>query len=259
MLPEAVAVMLRAVMVVRTLRRGDRRLHVRHPSKAGEVVTPYYEDGSVTIYHGRWEDVLPTLQSFSVGFADPPYNYGLDYGPDHSDDLPAGYYVEWCQRWFDLMHDRCDRLFITPGYGNLGQWIDRGPSGIGAWYKPGNPAGAGIFQFCEWEPICVWGSGRIGGSDVFRATTNIGFGKTGRDGSAHPCPKPLKLMRSLLAAAVGKTSTATVLDPFMGSGTTLRAAKDLGLMAVGIEQNEAYCEIAAKRMAQEVLDFGAAS
>ena len=45
------AVMLRAVMVVRTLRRGDRRLHVRHPSKAGEVVTPYYEDGSVTIYH----------------------------------------------------------------------------------------------------------------------------------------------------------------------------------------------------------------
>ena len=41
---------------------------------------PYYEDDAVTIYHGRWEDVLPTMDAADVGFVDPPYNYGFDYG-----------------------------------------------------------------------------------------------------------------------------------------------------------------------------------
>ncbi len=65
----------------------------------------------------------------------------------------------------------------------------------------------------------------------------------------HPCPKPLSLFRWILE---GLTDWP-VLDPFMGSGTTLRAAKDLGRCAVGIEIEESYCEIAAKRLSQDVL------
>ena len=66
----------------------------------------------------------------------------------------------------------------------------------------------------------------------------------------HPCEKPLELISWCIQQA---DPVATILDPFAGSGTTGRAAKDLGRKAVLIEREERYCEIAAKRMAQEVL------
>lgn len=72
----------------------------------------------------------------------------------------------------------------------------------------------------------------------------------------HPTQKPLALMKWTLGLF---PDAATVLDPFMGSGTTLRAAKDLGAKAIGIEIEERYCEIAARRCAQDVLDLGAAA
>jgi site-specific DNA-methyltransferase (adenine-specific) len=68
----------------------------------------------------------------------------------------------------------------------------------------------------------------------------------------HPTQKPVALMAWCIGQAKVPTAS-TVLDPYMGSGTTLRAAKDLGRKAIGIEIEERYCEIAAKRMAQEVL------
>lgn len=212
---------------------------------------PYYEDGSCVIYHADCLDLLPFVGEFDVAFADPPYNFGFDYGDGFDDKRPADEYEVWCGQWFSLLRTRARMAFITPGHGNQRQWIERKPAGIAAWHKPGNPSGAGIFQFCEWEPVYVLGKGRIGGSDVFRATINPNF----KGDIGHPCPKPELLVRRILAAS----KATSLIDPFLGSGTSLVAAKAMGIPAVGIERNERYCEIAVKRLAQEVLDFGGAA
>lgn len=89
----------------------------------------------------------------------------------------------------------------------------------------------------------VWGWWDVCGGD----SSNRSF--------CHPAQKPLEVMRW----AVSARPRWVVLDPFMGSGTTLRAAKDLNRKAIGIELDERYCEIAAKRMAQEVLPWPAST
>jgi site-specific DNA-methyltransferase (adenine-specific) len=88
------------------------------------------------------------------------------------------------------------------------------------------------------------------GDDVYRKSSP----RLGRDAEAngHKYQKPLAVMRWILSRCPGPT----ILDPFMGSGTTLRAAKDLGRRAIGVEVEEKYCEIAVRRLAQGVLPFG---
>jgi DNA modification methylase len=73
----------------------------------------------------------------------------------------------------------------------------------------------------------------------------------------HPSPKPEQLMQRLIAAVT--PAGGIVLDPFMGSGTTLRAAKNIGRHAIGIESQEHYCEHAARLLSQDCMDFGAAA
>jgi DNA modification methylase len=124
------------------------------------------------------------------------------------------------------------------------------------WDK-GEHVGMGNLQI-PWKPnyeeIYVLGDGFKGRRDSSILKFNAIAGCVGRVTSRlHPTEKPVDLLRYLL----GKCDAQTVLDPFMGSGTTLRAAKDLGLKAIGIEIEEKYAEIAAKRMAQSVFDFEA--
>jgi site-specific DNA-methyltransferase (adenine-specific) len=111
-----------------------------------------------------------------------------------------------------------------------------------------------------WQPILVYGTDPYlkRGMGSRPDTISVGAGGAGLGevgASEHPCPKPLDVWKRILLR-VSPVEGELVLDPFMGSGTTLRAAKDLGRKAIGIEIEERYCEIAAKRLAQEVLPFG---
>lgn len=73
-------------------------------------------------------------------------------------------------------------------------------------------------------------------------------------GSEHPCPMALGVAQRLIG--MFSNGGETILDPYAGSGTTLRAARDLGRLAIGVEKDERFCELTAKRLAQGALDFG---
>jgi site-specific DNA-methyltransferase (adenine-specific) len=95
--------------------------------------------------------------------------------------------------------------------------------------------------------MAMWGKGSNAGCDYVKAPI-----VPSKELEGHPCPKPLLWGKGFIALF---PKADTILDPFMGSGTVLRAAKDLGRKAIGIEIEEKYCEIAVKRLQQEVLAF----
>jgi site-specific DNA-methyltransferase (adenine-specific) len=229
-------------------------------------VKPYYDDGSVTIYHGDAHDFLPPAD---VLVTDPPYGIGLttktsDYRDsaafDNGKSLQASVlYEDTPEAIRALVADvipralaGTDRAVIFPGPAML--WAYPEPKAIGCVFMP-NGAGRSAWGFQCSHPILYYGKdpfladGKGGRPNSFRDE------QPNREKFDHPCPKPLAWMRW----AVNRASRQgeTVLDPFMGSGTTLRAAKDLGRKAIGIEIEERYCEIAAQRCAQDVLDFAA--
>jgi DNA modification methylase len=127
------------------------------------------------------------------------------------------------------------------------------PGAVHIWHKsiPIHPRSeTGNVAGHHYERILAY---RLGSkSEVFRVSAVIpNFAACNEELEPHPTQKPISLIKNL----IGRTDCQTILDPFMGSGTTLRAAKDLGRKSIGIEIEEKYCEIAAKRMAQEVLQL----
>jgi site-specific DNA-methyltransferase (adenine-specific) len=121
---------------------------------------------------------------------------------------------------------------------------------FGVWVKPdGMPQISGDRPAMGWESVAILHADGVrprwnGGGGRAVCTYNVARGN-------HPTEKPIGLLRQWIADFTDPGDL--ILDPFMGSGTTLRAAKDLGRRAIGIEINEQYCEIAVRRLAQEVL------
>lgn len=208
-------------------------------------MNPYYSDDFVTIYHGDCRGVLPLEADVLV--TDPPFGIAYNTGQAVLGAASIQGDADTSLRdWVvSLWEGRPAIIFgswkrpIPIGTRQILIWDTKGALGMGALDLPWKPSH---------QQIYVLGRGFTGhrGTDVLSVAPVQG---TVTNGRVHPNEKPVQLLRQLL----GKCPPGTVLDPFMGSGTTLRAAKDLGRKAIGIEIEEKYCEIAARRMCQEVL------
>lgn len=226
---------------------------------------PYYDDGTCTIYHGDCREVLPLLRSSSVELVltDPPFSIPVKY-QDSEGEYPRSwgdlavmepFFVEVFRQIQRVCRDRaqvyvcCDGqsypIFFKAG---LSLWPQ---SHLLVWYKPTGRCGRG-WQHAH-ELVLHLRSPETEYTESFRQDV-VGIMPVRTLNREHPAEKPGDLW-SFLLEGVPKQGYSTVLDPFMGSGTTLRAAKELGRKAIGIEIEERYCEVAAKRLGQEVLQL----
>ena len=200
------------------------------------TVKPYYQDASCTIYCGDCREILPSLEKVDLLLTDPPYGIGekMQGGTWGANKKYADF------RAWD----------IAPDAESLEAAISHAKSSI-VW-------GGNYFGFPGSRCWLVWRKinavPTMAGAEL--AWTNFDMPckaidlPVGKHDTGHPTQKPLALMRWCLSFVPDAT---TILDPFMGSGTTLVAAKLEGRRAIGIEISKKYCEIAAERLRQGVL------
>lgn len=254
---------------------------------------PYYSESGITLYCGDNLEVLPHVEPVDLIFTSPPYNMGNTTGGGLSqysgtigvmgkrggrgkwggcalsggyesfhDDMPHDAYVAWQKAVLTACYARLtaagaifynhkprvfDGQLVTP--------LDYNPNlplrQIIIWARAGGINFSPSFYLPTHEWICLFtkpdfrlkSKGASGAGDVWTIPQELN--------NPHPAPFPI----GLPARAIETTGAKTILDPFCGSGTTLRAAKDAGIKAIGIELSERYCEQAANRLRQSVLAF----
>ena len=202
-------------------------------------MTPYFQDDAVTIYNGDCREIVPTLGRFDLLLTDPPYGIGslMVGGKDtgHWNSLSGG--NEWDMETPDMLPilPLADLAIVWGG-----NYFPLPPRrGWLAWRKL-NAVRTQADMELAWTTLDI----------PAKMFSHVSGGAMERHG--HPTENPLTLFSWCIGLA---GDVQTILDPFAGSGTTGRAAKDLGRKAVLIEREERYCEIGAKRMSQEVLNF----
>jgi DNA modification methylase len=213
---------------------------------------PFYDEAGITIYHADCLDCLPTTKC-DVIIMDPPYGY--NYASNYTCETTT---AEWMNapihgdESVKLRNDVIQWAGNTP-WACFGSWKSPRPQyvrGVLIWDK-GPASGMGDLSFpwkASYEEIYINGNGWGGNRDegVIKDRHIVTRASMGR---VHPNQKPVSLMKYLLS----KAPHGVVLDPFMGSGSTLVAAKEMGRRAIGIERELKYCEIAVRRLAQQTL------
>lgn len=237
---------------------------------------PYYDLDGVTIYHGDMFDLLHDLSGVGAVVTDPPYSSGGAFRGDRAQQTSVKYvnsdtkeyrpefagdnrdqraYLAWCSLWMSAARHAAvvgapivcftdwRQLPTTTDALQCAGWIWRN---IGTWWKPGIRMQFGRFSSSA-EYIAYGTNGLVVPGQG--SPQNV-ISCPPESEKEHIAQKPISVMRWALQVV---PPGATVLDPFMGSGTTLHAARDLGHRVIGIDVDERYCEMAAKRLAQGSL------
>lgn len=238
---------------------------------------PYYDHKGITIYNGDCRDILPELEPVDLVLTDPPYgitqnNWDNDEAAKVVLDFPLSVFTCGERLFASLVTQKPDRFLYVWIWDRVNRFTDF----LNAKTRPMRQheivAVFGDSKNINFKPIKKDGryqkrhvgekrAGNYGKSsshgygdfvEGLHPTSIIHF-KAGKTNSQlHPTEKPVALFDYMIRTY----SADTILDPFAGSGTTLVAAKELNRRAIGIEIEERYCEIAARRLSQEVLDFG---
>lgn len=224
--------------------------------------TPFYDEGGITIYCGDCREILPLLPKVDLVLTDPPFF------------MPASHYqsrVNWQRRWGDtsILRGFWSAVLdgVIPILNKTGHFLCFCNHES---YPVFYPEFYGRFDYCK---SLVWDKGHVGLGRVWRnqhelviaarwdtsifaedgklRSDVLTYGATPSASRTHPVEKPESLLGDLIIPTT--SAGGVVLDPFMGSGTTLRAAKDLGRKAIGIELEPSYCEAAVHRLSQGVL------
>jgi DNA modification methylase len=220
------------------------------------MMTPYYEQDGITIYHGDCRQIITTLFA-TVLITDPPYGVNLgssdQRGGTHG--LAKGAYSSYAdtyEEWCELVPPSiANSLEVTSGRGAVftGPHVTDlpRPKVVGGIYVPA-ALGRNEWGFTSLITVFFYGvNQRLNKGSYPTVLRSV----ESAESNGHPCPKPIGWMRWLVGLTTAPDDV--VFDPFMGSGTTLVAAKQMGRKAIGIEREEKYCEIAAKRLAQGAL------
>lgn len=218
---------------------------------------PYYEQGDIRIYHGDCRDVLPFVGSSDLLLTDPPYGIGCARAihctkpsrPNTYTSAPK--YAD--ERWDEQRPDGSAFAQMIASTSNQIIWG-------GNYFADMLPPSRGwLFWDKRFENTSNFSHGELAWTSfdkrLLKFTLSSKAETAGGRLRVHPTQKPVALMRWCLSLA-GLPSS--IVDPFMGSGSSLVAAYRESMSAIGIEIEERYCEIAAKRLSQEVLPLEAA-
>lgn len=202
---------------------------------------PYYSGKGIEIYHGDCRDILSQLGATDAFVTDPPYGIGFAAQPTKWQRLAS----KMPESWDDDVIADLGALIASARFQVVwgGNYYILPPSrGWLCWYKPDAPPSMANIEL-------AWTN-----QDQNGRMLEHSISATNAERLGHPTQKPLRVMKWSISQ-IKMPNNALVVDPFMGTGTTLEAARLLGHRAIGIEIEERYCEIAARRLSQEVMQL----